>query len=135
MRGTLNRISVVCHPESEPQRKIALDTEQDFTPHPFVSYGGSSASSAHEQSPTARRTHDTIPSATTSTDQNTCTGDGTREVTTGLAQDVTRASSEDYVGGDVARRGDGANENIAELLAVRQQKKDHKEEGTTCSQR
>ena len=29
MRGILKRASVVCHPESEPQKKIALDTEQD----------------------------------------------------------------------------------------------------------
>ena len=38
MRGILKRASVVCHPESEPQKKIALDTEQDSTPHPSVSY-------------------------------------------------------------------------------------------------
>ena len=41
MRGILKRASVVCHPESEPQKKIALDTEQD-SPHPSVSNGGSS---------------------------------------------------------------------------------------------
>ena len=32
MRSILKRDSVVCHPESELQRKIALDTEQDSTP-------------------------------------------------------------------------------------------------------
>ena len=41
--GVLKRAGVVCHPESEPQKKIALDTEQDWTPYPSVSYGGSSA--------------------------------------------------------------------------------------------
>ena len=40
MRGILKRACVVWHPESEPQKKIALDTEQDSTPHPSVSYGG-----------------------------------------------------------------------------------------------
>ena len=39
IRGILKRASVVCHPESEPQKKIALDSEQDSTPHPSVSYG------------------------------------------------------------------------------------------------
>ena len=57
VRGILKRASVVSSPESKPQKKIALDTEQDSTPHPSVSYGGSSASGAP-------------PSATTSTDQN-----------------------------------------------------------------
>ena len=61
---------------------MALDTELDSTPHPSVSYGGSSASGAR-------------PSSTTSTDQNTGTSDVTREVKTGLTQDVTRASSSD----------------------------------------
>ena len=31
-RGLLKRASVVCHPESEPQKKIALDTGLDATP-------------------------------------------------------------------------------------------------------
>ena len=76
MRGILMRANVVCHPESEPQKKIALDTEQDSTRHLSVSYGGSSASGAQ-------------PSITTSTDQNTRTGDVTREARTGPAQDVS----------------------------------------------
>ena len=66
MRGILKRASVVRHPESEPQKKIALDTEQDLTPLPSVSYGESSACAQ--------------PSATTSTDQNTSTSDVMREV-------------------------------------------------------
>ena len=78
MRGMLKRAFVVCHPESEPQKKTALDT---------VSYGGSPASGAHEQSPSARRTHDTIPSITTCTDQNTGTGYVTGEARTGPTQD------------------------------------------------
>ena len=71
--------------EAEPQKKIALDTQQDSTPHPSVSYGGSSASGAR-------------PSATASTDQNTSTSD------------VTRASSKDHIGGDVAMEGERADE-------------------------
>ena len=58
MRGTLKRASLICYPESERQKRIALDTEQDSTPHPSVSYGGSSASGAQS-------------SITTSADQNT----------------------------------------------------------------
>ena len=101
MRGILMRANVVCHPESEPQKKIALDTEQDLTPHPSVSYGGSSASGAQ-------------PSITTSTDQNTRTGDVTREARTGPTQDVARASSSDDIGDDVVMREDNADENRAE---------------------
>ena len=86
MRSVLKRVSVVCHPESEPRKKIALDTEQ---------------SSQHEvrmnQSPIARRTDDTIPSVTTSIDQHTVPGDVTREVRTGPAQDVTRTNSNDDI--------------------------------------
>ena len=91
MRGILKRASVVCYPESEPQKKIPLDTEQDSTPHPSVSYGGSSASGAQ-------------PSITTSTDQNTGTS-VTREVRAGPAQDVTRTSSDDHIGA-MSRRGE-----------------------------
>ena len=79
---------------------FALDTEQDSTPHPSVSYGGSSSSAR--------------PSITTSTDQNTGTSDVTRETRTGPTQDVTRASSEDHIGGDDSMRGDIADENRAE---------------------
>ena len=68
----------------------------------------------HERSPTARRTHDTIPSVTASTDQDTSTGDVTRDVRTGLAQDVTRTSSSDDNGEDVVMREDNAGENRAE---------------------
>ena len=101
MGGILKRTSVVCHPESETEKKIALDTEQDSTPHPSVSYGGSSASGAR-------------PSITTSTDQNTCTSDVTTEVRTGPAQDATRASSSDDIGDDAVMRGENADENRAE---------------------
>ena len=44
VRGILKRSSVACHPESESQKRVALDTEQDPTPQPRVSYGRSSAS-------------------------------------------------------------------------------------------
>ena len=63
-RGILKRASVVCHPESEPRKKIALDTEQDLPPHTPVSYGGSSGSGAR-------------PSDIASNDPNTGTRDGT----------------------------------------------------------
>ena len=62
--------------------------------HASVSHGGSSASGAQ-------------PNITTSTGLNT---DVAREVRAGPAQDVTRTSSEDHVGGDVAMRIDGADE-------------------------
>ena len=90
VRGILKWASVVCHPESESQKKIAMDTEQDPTPHPLVSHGGSSASG-------------TRPSITTSADLNT---DMTREVRVGPAPDKTRASGEGYAGGDVVMRED-----------------------------
>ena len=90
MRGILKRDSVVCHPESESQKKIAMDAEQDPSPHPTVSHGGSSASG-------------TRPSITTSADLNT---DMTRVVRSGPAPDVTRASGEDHAGGDVVMRED-----------------------------
>ena len=88
MRSILKRASAVSHPESEPLKKIALDTEQDSPPHTAVNYGRSSVSGAHEQSSSARHTHDTIPSATTSTDQNTVMGDATKVVRTRPTQDV-----------------------------------------------
>ena len=119
MRGILKRASVVCHPESEPQKKIALDTEQDSTPYPSVSHGGSSASG-------------TQPSVTTSTDQNTGTGDVTREVRTGPTQDVN--SQQAMTSADVVMREDNADENRVEHRVPRGQtagKKNHNEEGTT----
>ena len=88
VRGILKSASVVCHPESESQKKIARDTEQDPIPHPSVPHGGSSASRAR-------------PSITTSADLNT---DMTREARPGPASDVTRASGEDHAGGDSRRR-------------------------------
>ena len=98
VRGTLTFASVVCHPEWEPLKKIAVDTGQDSTPHHSVSFGGSSASGA-------------LPSTTTSTDQNIGASDATREVRAGPARDVNRPCSEDHNGGDVAMRGNGANQN------------------------
>ena len=44
VRGILKRTSAACRPKSESQKKIALDTEQETTPCPSVSYGGPSAS-------------------------------------------------------------------------------------------
>ena len=54
VRDALKRASAACHPESESQKKIALDTEQDSTPRPSVSDGGSSASGTRPS--TATRT-------------------------------------------------------------------------------
>ena len=51
VRGILKRASATCHPESESKKKIALDTEQDSTPRPSVSYGGSSASDTRDPAP------------------------------------------------------------------------------------
>ena len=85
MRGILKRASVVCHPESESRKKIAMDIEQDPIPHPSVLHGGSSASGARH-------------SIATSADLNT---DMTRVVRSGPAPDVTRAIGEDHAGGDV----------------------------------
>ena len=48
-----------------------------------------------------------------STDQNTGTADVTREVRTGPTQDVTRTSSKDHIGGDVAMRRDSADDDSA----------------------
>ena len=95
-------------PSQNLQKIIALDTEQDPTPHPRVSHGRSSASGVR-------------PSATTSTDQNTSTSD------------VTRASGKDHIGGDVAMGGGRADENSAgrpKPVGIRQQTEDLDEERT-----
>ena len=84
---------------SRNHRKIALDTEQDLALHPSVSYVGSSASGA-------RPSH-----SRTGNDLNTGIGDVTGEERTGPAQDVTRASSKDHIGGDVAMEEDSVDEN------------------------
>ena len=88
VRGMLNRASATCHPESESQKKIALDTE----PRPSVPHGGSSASGAR-------------PSTTTSTTKDADTSDVTREMRSELAQGVTQPGSSDDTGGDVAMEG------------------------------
>ena len=79
----------------------------------------------------SRRTHDTIPGVTTSTDQNTGTGDVSREERTGPTQDLTRTCSNDGIGDDVVMREDDPDENRAdhpEFVGVRQQ---NHEDGTT----
>ena len=98
-RGILKRTSVVRHPESESQKKIAMDTQQDPIPHLSVSHGGSSGSG-------------TRASDTASNDPNTGTGDVTGGMRAGPAQDVTRVSREDDIGGDVVTE-DSADENSA----------------------
>ena len=88
VRGILKRSSVACHTESESQKRVALDTQQDPTPQPRVSYRGPSASGVR-------------PSAITIADQGTGTSD------------VARAGSEDHNDDDVAMDGDGADDNCA----------------------
>ena len=51
VRGKLKRASVVCHPESEPQKKIALDTEQGSTPlqsHTYLQHHAHNPVPPHE---------------------------------------------------------------------------------------
>ena len=81
MRGTLKRASVVCYPESEPQKRIALDTEQDSTPR----------LQSHTEDPQHQARNPASPQALT---------------WSGPAPDVTRASGEDRAGGDVVMRED-----------------------------
>ena len=99
-RGILKRASATCHPESESLKKIALDTKQDSTPHPSVSYGGSSASG-------------TRPSTATRTAQDADTSDVTRGTGPELAQGVIQPSSSDDTGGNVAMEGENADERSA----------------------
>ena len=100
VRGILKRASATCHPESESQKKIALDTEQESTPRPSVSYGGSSASG-------------TRPSTATRTAQDADTIDATRGTGPELAQGVIQPSSSDDNGDDVAMEGENAGERSA----------------------
>ena len=76
VRSIPKRASAVSHPESEPQKKVALDTKQEPTPRLSVSHGGSSASGTR---------HNT----TMRIDQSTHTSDATRETGGELAQGVT----------------------------------------------
>ena len=100
VRGTLKRASATCHPESESQKKIALDTEQESTPRPSVSHGGSSAFGAR-------------PSTATRTAQDADTSDVTRGTGPVLAQGVIQPSSSDDTGDDVAMEGENADERSA----------------------
>ena len=98
VRGTLKRAT--CRPESESQKKIALDTEQESTPRSSVSYGGSSESG-------------TRPSTATRTAQDADTSDATRGTGPELAQGVIQPSSSDDNGDDVAMEGDSVDERSA----------------------
>ena len=68
-----------------------------LTPHPSISYAGSSA-----------------PGAPPSADQDTGTGGVTSEARTRPREDVGCDSRKDHTGGDVAMRGNSADENSAE---------------------
>ena len=115
MRGILKRASATCHPESESHKKIALDTEQDSTPHPSVSYGGSSASG-------------TRPSFATRTAQDTDTSDVTKGTGPELAQGVIQPSSSDDTGDGVAM--EGKQRRTLEPIRIGQQTDDHDKERT-----
>lgn len=95
-RGILKRASASCHPESESQKKIALDTKQESAPSPSVSHGGSSASG-------------TRPSTAIRTPQDTATSDVTRGTGSDLAQGVIQPSSSDDTGDDVAMEGENVD--------------------------
>ena len=97
----LERASAACHPESESRKKIALDTEQDSTPRPSFSYGGSSASG-------------TRPSTATRTAQDADASDVTMGTGPELAQGMIQPSSSDDTGGDVVmEEGENADERSA----------------------
>ena len=100
VRGMLKRASVIRHPESGSSKKIALDTEQESTPRPSVSYGGSSASC-------------TRPSTATRTAQDADTSDVTRGTGPELAQGVIQRSSSDDNGDDAATEEENAGERSA----------------------
>ena len=100
VRGILKRASAACHPKSESRKKIALDTEQDSTPRPSVSYGGSSASG-------------TRPSTATRTAQDADTSDVTRGTGPELAPGMIQPSSSDDTGGDAVMEGENADERSA----------------------
>ena len=114
MRSILKRAIVVCHPESEHQKNIALDTEQDSTPYPSLTYRGSSASG-------------TQPSITTSTDQNTGTGD----VTHFRRDSNKQQESQRWRHREEERQCRRQQCRTPEVVGVRQHKEDHNEEGTT----
>ena len=65
-RHSEGRAGVVCHPESEPRRKLHWTQKIYLPPHIPVSYGGSFGSGAR-------------PSDTANNDPNTVTGDVTGE--------------------------------------------------------
>ena len=117
MRGILKRASAACHPA---QKKFALDTEQDSTPRPSVSYGGSLAC--------------TRPSTATRAAQDADTSDVTIGTRPELAQGMNQPSSSDDTGCDAVMEGENADERSAtdsNPIRTGQQKEDHDKEGTT----
>ena len=100
VRGILKRARATCHPESESQKKNALDTEQDSTPRSSVSHGGSSAPG-------------TRPSTITGTAQDTGTTNVTGEMRPELAQGMTQPTSSDDTGGGVAMEGETGDQSSA----------------------
>ena len=91
VRGMLKRASATCHPESESQKKIALETEQE-SDHPHLV---------------------TRPSAAARTAQDTDTSDVTRGMEPELVQGVVQSSSSDDTGDDVVMEGESVDENSA----------------------
>ena len=115
--GMLERATVVCHPESEPQKKIALDTKQDSTPHP-------SRTEDHQ-----RQVHE--PAPTTSTDQDAITSDVTRKENRTRPTRDSRMQQGSHRWRCRDRQCGRKQCGTPEPVGIRQQKEDHNEEGTT----
>ena len=92
VRGILKRASVVRHPQSEPQKKIGHGAGPDTTLHSLAwRIISIRRATQHQHRHRLEQRRDRMRA--------------------GPAQDVTRTSSEDHIGGDVAIRRDGADEN------------------------
>ena len=124
MRDILKRTSATCHPESESQKKIALDTEQESTPRSTVSHGGSSASGMR-------------PSTITRTAQDTGTSDVTRGTGPELAQGVIQPSSSGDSGESVAMEGKKASglDSRRRITTKREPREATDEQPTVAGQR
>ena len=101
-RGTLKRTNVVCHPGSQPQKVIALGTEQAALQRTPVRYRSSSPGT-HDSTPTDAGTRDMTHGVTT----NKGAYPNTIEVTRGVE---TGTDNVDDRGGDVVmtESGEGA---------------------------
>ena len=101
-RGILKRMNVVCHPESQPQKEIALDTEEAALQRTPVRYRSSSPGT-HASTPTDAGTRDMTHGVTTNKGAYPSTNEVMRGVETGT-------DNVDDRGGDVVmtESGEGA---------------------------